>query len=309
MSLRWLNFSRGGDSLNIERLFFAVFILLLQLPQTVTARFETSNPRPLTGQPFMLAFVAVFPPGTEAVELPTFPATWGEFEVRDVGQVTEETQPDGTKVYRQQLTVVLWQPRDFNTPDTYVSYRVTGLNETLQIPVQKALVTVPTVLDFENLALKPFKPLIYLPYLSPLLVIGGIAVTGGVIGYGYYRWKQRPAPTPFSVPEYSPSDLALQMLDVINTNQNLTPSEQYAAVANVLRVYLQSQYEVVIATTPETVETLRGQVSEIALAELQRLLGEADLVKFAAVQPDAEATRRMIELAKRWIIRSIDEET
>lgn len=265
----------------------------------VTARFQASTLLPLTGQAFTLEMIASFPPGTEMVELPTFPTLWGEFDVQEVGEVTLETLADGTEIYRQQITLKLWRPFDYNTPDTYVSYRLNGMNEALQVPVRGESITVRTVLDFDALTLKPFKPLMYLPYVSPLLVISGVLIGSAIIGLGYYRWSTRPIQPPPSIPELSPRETALQTLERLKSRDDVSPSDRYAGAADALRVYIQQQYG---AATAET--ALREQLGEKALNELNRILADADLVKFAGIQPDDEIARRVVEVTRRWILSS-----
>jgi hypothetical protein len=298
-------------------MLFAFLLLILQVTPTpsspqvlqelVTARFETSNPRPMTGEAFTLELIVSLPSGLELVELPIFPEQWGEFDVREVGEVRMETQADGTQVYRQTITVKLWQPRDFLTPDTYISYRLNGGNEALQIPVRQLSITVPTVLDFDNLSLKPFKPLIYLPYVSPLVVLGGVLGVGGIAGYGYYRWKKRPARVEPQAPEGTPLDTALRALESLKKRDELSPSEAYTQTSDILRVYIQAVYDVSAATTGEVIEGLRDRLPEKAVHDLQRILSEADLVKFAGIIPDAEISRRVIEMGRRWLV-SVDKD-
>jgi hypothetical protein len=59
-------------------------------------------------------------------------------------------------------------------------------------------------------------------------------------------------------------------------------------------------------TTAETVNALQLHLPEKLLSDLNRMLTEADLVKFAGTQSDAEVARRLIEAARRWI-NSVDQ--
>jgi hypothetical protein len=234
------------------------------------------------------------------------PADWGAFEIREVGLLLDETENDGARRYRQQLNVRLWQPGDFKTPDTYLSYRAPSLNTPQQIPVRALVIGVPTVLDFENLALKPFKPLIDLPYTSPLVLLAGVMAVGGGVAFVYSRWQRwnarRPQALISTVPALSPSELALTGLEALKTNIVITPAERYTEAARVLRAYIQAQYEISAATTADLIEALRERLPEKALNDLARLLTEADVVRFAGAQPDEEVSRRVVELARRWIL-------
>lgn len=279
----------------------------------VTARFTTSNPRPLTGEVFTLELTINVPSGNELAELPTFPESgaWGDFEIVALDEVEVSPLTDGTVVYHQVLTVRLWQPRDYNTPETFVGYRLTGFNDIQRIPVRQEQITVPTVLDFEDLTLRPFKPLIYLPYLSPWVVVAGVILVGAVAGFGYRWWQRRPKRLPAAERAASPGEIALQKLASLKTktSEENSPAAQYTQVAAMMREYVQGQYGVGELTTAELTEQLREYLPEKMLTDLGRILTEADLVKFAGAeaQPDAEIARRLTEAARRWIVTNMEQ--
>ncbi|HEX2618526.1 MAG TPA: DUF4381 family protein, partial [Phototrophicaceae bacterium] len=274
----------------------------------VTARFSTSNPRPLTGEAFTLELIISLPTGTELAELPTFPSpgVWGDFEIVQTGEVQTETQSDGAAIYRQLLTVRLWQPRDYVTPDSFVGYRLSGFNDVQRIPVRAENISIPTVLDFDDLTLRPFKALINLPYISPWLILGGLVIIGGGIGFGYHWWQRRPAQVLPAERMLTPGEIALQKLNGLKTSEEITPESQYTQVAIYLRDYVLAKYGIGEMTTAETVNALQLHLPEKLLSDLNRMLTEADLVKFAGTQSDAEVARRLIEAARRWI-NSVDQ--
>ncbi|MBC8099653.1 MAG: hypothetical protein H7Y11_09435 [Armatimonadetes bacterium] len=278
--------------------FSAIFLVYFlaqttPIPTTVTARFSTDTPRPATGQAFIVELVITLPPGTELAETPEFPTEWGDFDVRSVGEARRDIQADGTLLYRQPLTLMLWRPRDYNTPETYIGYRLTGFSEVQRIPVTALAITVPSVLDFNDLTLRPFKPPIELFYLSPLIVMGGVLVLGGIGLWLARRWRDRPVAQRVAVP-LSPDVVALRALDAV---------PDIAAGSDALRAYLQTRYQVGALTTPELADALRETLPPPALDGLLRLLEHADAVKFAGIAADGHKAA-WLSAARAWLVET-----
>ncbi|MCU0499155.1 MAG: hypothetical protein MUF87_17520 [Anaerolineae bacterium] len=274
------------------------------LPSTddlVKARFVTDTPAPLTGKAFTLTLIVELPPEAELVEFPTFPAQWGLFEVMNVGAFESRLHEDGWTIVEQPLTVRLWQPLAFRTPDTFISYRTAAITTPQNIPVTPLTINVPTVLDFEDQTLRSFKPLIDLPYVSPWLILALISGIGTLGGYSYHRWqltRSKGKRLTVSIPP-SPAQIALDSLAHLKTMHKPT---DYPMIADILRDYVRDRFEIALTTTADTIEELRPKLPEKSLADLQRILTDADLVKFAQVQVDPQMIGRVIDFARRWII-------
>jgi hypothetical protein len=85
--------------------------------------------------------------------------------------------------------------------------------------------------------------------------------------------------------------------------RNFPVEQLYPAVANGLRTYAQSQFRIP-ALDLTTVELLQGLPPHLPVSlqrELQRILEQADLVKFACYQPDAETARRYMDGVEKWV--------
>lgn len=274
------------------------------LPTTedlVNARFVSDTAAPLTGQAFTITLIVELPPESELVEFPTFPTQWGAFEVMQIGAFESVLQADGWTIVQQPLTVRLWQPLAFRTPDTFISYRTTAILTPQSIPVSPLTINVPTVLDFDDQTLRPFKPLIDLPYVSPWLIVAFVSGVGTLSGYIYYRLRQtrRKGKRVEAIAPASPAQIALDSL--AHLKATLT-SANYSDIADILRDYVRDRFRISLTTTDDTIEQLRPQLSEKLLDDLQRILTDADLVKFARVEPDPPTIGRVIEFARRWII-------
>lgn len=271
------------------------------LPDVVTARFIPSTYTPRTGEPFTLTLIVDLPPGFTLVEWPTFPDQWGDFMVRGVSDMTEEKRADGGTIHRQSLTVILWEPKDFTTPEAFIGYG-DGFS-VLRVPTRAAFINVPTVLLPGDENLRPLRPAIYLPYLSPWLVLLITGVMGGVFGLGYRRLKQRrqqPVEQPSEQPQ-PPGEIALQALT--HLKQRAETVEITPQVGDILRDYIAARFATAARelTTDELILQLEGRLSERLLAELGRILQQIDLAKFAGASLDVETAQRFIDLASRWI--------
>ncbi len=133
-----------------------------------TAQFSAANQAPLVGEPVRLTLTAAFTSGAAMVEWPDFPDQWTMFEVRGVSELNIAEQ-NGTLEYRQDITVVLWEPGDYSTPETVIVY--SDLNGTLaELFVPALPFSVPSVLS-SDLSLRPLKPLTFLFYIPPALIV------------------------------------------------------------------------------------------------------------------------------------------
>jgi hypothetical protein len=285
------------------------------LEALASARFEPVNARPLTGQAFTIEFVISLPSGFELVESPQFSNPWGEFELRSVSSLEAESQSDGSTVFRQQLEVVLWEPRDYVTPETFIGYRQTGFGDIQRLPVTPANITVPTVLDFEDLTLRPYKPLVYLPYLSPWVIALAVVVLVALILIIRRLWQRRPRRAEQGTPPPTSAEIALWKLDELHTPSSRYPTPELRMIeaADTLRQYLQTEFDIPLQNTDTTINALQGQLPLTIREALEALLRQADLIKFAGVAitsseraiPNLDANQ-YIERCQQWL-KAVDQ--
>jgi hypothetical protein len=276
---------------------------LAALGNTITTYFSAPDEGLLTGKPFTITLTIDLLPNTQLTEAPTFPAIWGDFVVRSVGELTSQTMGDQT-TYTQELTVLLWRPGYYSTPETFIGFTFGTVEETQRVPIRPAFIHVPSVLDSQDYNLRPFKPVVYLPYLSPLLVIGVLVAAMGVVWGGWNWYQRRPVKAVEVVPPSSFEVVRDALRDLKESQEN--PTEVAQQTVEYLRRYLASRFETAALdlTTNELISVLRtdSPLPDKLLNELHRLLGEVDMIKFANVQPDNEFARRLVEVTERWVI-------
>jgi len=271
----------------------------------VQARFQTDTLAPLIGQPVTLTLVVRIPAGT-VVNWPDFPEDWPPFMVRTVGE-KQVADSGNEQTIQQTLTVILWQPGDYETPDFMLEYQLPGETVIRRTAVEKAFFSVPSVLDPDDLTLRPLKPLIALPYMPPLLVTVLVVALAVAVVTGW-RWRRRPLPKLRRAVLASDLHPAAQVaLAQIRQAAETPPAavETYRVMADARRQYVGRRFglpapELTTGELPTALE-VHPEIALRRQRELRHLLEQADLVKFAALQPRPDAAQRILGVAYEWV--------
>lgn len=271
----------------------------------VRAFFTTDIGSPLIGQPIDLLLTVEAPDGT-VVNLPAFPTDWLPFMIQTVSEITTSTS-NGITTYRQHLTVLLWQIGEYQTPDTVIEYELLNSTESGQVVAQPAYFDVKSVLEADDLNLRPLKLPVSMFYVSPLMIGAALLGLGAI---GIFAWSKRKQ---FHLPKvatntnnlHPAAQIALAEIKRIGSSNN-TPLTGYAAVSDALRRYLQGRFGIraIDMTSQELMFDLsKGQdVSERRQRDLANLLEQADLVKFAGMQPSSKFTDKLLNVAYGWVM-------
>lgn len=274
------------------------------LAGTIRAQIRVPNLSPLVGEPVPVTLIVELPPGAELVAWPELDEGWGPFAVYDLATVESEGEVEAGLRLRQQFTVRLWAPGDYETPETLVGYRLRFSDEIFFAPFTPVFFSVPSVLDQTDLVPRPLAEQVSLFYLSPWFVV---LVSAGIITVMWFArriWRRRAQVQAGSLPEETPEQIALRRLHHLNDASLSTPAI-VAGVAGVVRDFIQAQYMVDAPelTTSQTVDALREKecLQDEALQEVASLLEQADLVKFAGQIPDVEVASRLLNRAYHWV--------
>ncbi len=271
--------------------------------QDVTASISVSNQTSLVGEPIQIELLVSLPDDAELTIWPEFSEQWGDFEVRSVSEL-EVGQINGATVYQQLISVVLWEPGAFITPETSIVFQLAGEAAQSGLVFEPQVVDIQSVLTAGDTELRPLKAQMWIPFLPPQYVVIGLCIFISIM-WGVYRWwfirqAQRAILKIHHIQGVDRELLsALQEIDT----QALQPAIIYALTANVLRDYVRDQFQVSAyeLTTYELLRILQHRLSPPLHQRLKQLLGQADLVKFAGHQPDQRAARQYLETASRWI--------
>lgn len=263
-------------------------------------RFSVSNGGPSTGVTFALALEVDVPRGVTLLDWPSLPDSWGDFEVVARDERAETLREDGGRLISQRFTMRLWRVGDHTTPETVLTYRVDGAGA-LRVPVRPAFLTVPTVLDFNDLEVRPPLPPIDLPYLSPLLVAGVLSIlfvfSWWLIGFITARHEDTPKPLMLSAYE-----VAVRQLEALR-DSTLTADAVLSGAADAVRGYLiaRLQMDIAAATTTEITQAASKHLPLELVTGVTRLFAEVDRVKFASKTIDEGAALQALDYAFSWL--------
>jgi len=293
----------------MSQLILAAILLIgpnAQVEVNGDAFFSTSALRPLVGEPVEISLIVNLDAGSVMTAWPEFPMQWADFEIENVGDLTITETGNGITKYEQIITARLWEPGDYETPETIVTYQLPGESATADLIVRPVFFTVPSVLSSDNEELSPAKPPVYLAYIPPWLIASAVFAFFSValLGahYGLLGYRRRRANRLESADFEALGRRTLTLLREID-HQTAEPAAVYDLVAARIREFLNAHYGVAAneMTTGELLSSLRYGMSESLLARLQQLLGQADLVKFAQYQPDYDSAQRYLEASVRWL--------
>ena len=184
----------------------------------------------------------------------------------------------------------------FLTPrgDTLIAY-----GEEVSVPVRQL-----TTDEDES---RPLKPQWQAPRSYTYFYIAAAAVALAALAVFLWRRRRKQMPHTPDEPEIPADIVAMEELIRIE-NTNLLESGEfkkyYTLVVDAVRHYLERRYGVLAMdrTTHELLTDL--DIVRVTIGELEPLLDEADLVKFAKFEPDVTAGKLAMDRAKDIVVRT-----
>jgi len=245
------------------------------------------------------------------IEKPPFGSALGDFLIRDF----EEPIPDSegeTQILRQVYTLEPTRAGKLTIAPIAVRFhdeRTDGDGQAHTLESEALTVEVSTVLSDAAPSLADLRPAagpVELPAAGssfqwwPAAAVTGLLVAGFVV----WRVRRRQAPEESTL---SPQELAwLELEQIVDSRLAESDAKKYyVELTGVVRRYIERSTGV---SAPEqtTEEFLREIVQDAVFADqdqqrLQQFLESADLVKFAAVEPDASDIEASFERAQEFI--------
>lgn len=295
---------------HLSLIYLCVFIFSLWVSSTVfadaNAYFIADKTTPLIGEPVQLVLHIRIPSQATLVP-PDFSSLVAPLFVKEVGSLSVISQNDTETEYQLPLTVVLWATGQYLTPPFVVSYQVDNA-PLVNISVESVQFNVPSMLNENDLSLRPLKPQIDLPYF-PIWILGVVVAAILVLGTVTLRYrlmKKASQPLP-NIPNnkwHPEANMALTSLKQFGQSSD-NPAMIYVQVSDCLRHYLDVRFALQASdlTTSELMANLETQ--QVIINEQQQKLAEmlkrADLVKFARVVPKLNAAQQYASVAAQWI--------
>jgi len=273
---------------------------------TVNAVFRPETENPLVGEAVDVTLLIETPIDVEITGWPLFPVTeGGVFEVLEVNEI-ERVEGATSIRYEQTITVILWETGNHITAEVPVVYRTIGSDIDQFSPVRSAAFNVPDMFTVTaDQSLRPARPPLYM-YHVPSWILGavGVAAVVGLFGIRLLIRQRRRRETLRVMTAGTPGQMAVSLLMKLQ-EQDASASDIYASVSDTLRAYIQKRFQVSAQerTTGELMAMLKKDVylPEQYYKQLQRILEEADLVKFARFEPEAYAGKRLLQVSIQWI--------
>ncbi len=268
------------------------------------------------GDPVTLT-LEVTHPADHVVVVPRLGPEWGPFEVVSQTAAHANANGDGTETTSQQLTVTVFAPGAFETPDLSISVRGPdgGVERVFPPPVR---LTVNSVLAGTDEQLRDIRPPADLA--SPLwtrpaaLVVAALATLAMLVPAAYVASRRLGGRAPRAmapVDPRTPWEIAVQEIDRmerLDLPGDGRFKEHYALVAEVVQAYLRATY-LEDAGRPHATDMTTDEIgTAIWQSSLDRknaglvvdLFLEADLVRFSNYTPleaqAYEALRRARDL-------------
>jgi hypothetical protein len=286
-------------------------LLLALLPQAVSpaapveVQATVASDSVKIGEPFTYT-VAVSGIGAGArIIFPELPDT-GDVTALAPPQVPAD-QPAGSRTARYRLAA--WRSGELGLPAAQLVVIRDGAELTIPLPDVSVRVTsvVPAGADPDTLSWQPPADVVGANWsLGEKLIGAGLALAILLFALAYVRRRivSHPVPPP---PAKTPAERALGAFQLLATSGLLEAGELkafYSALSHVLRQFLAESDDnwSLDRTTGEIVRAVgRDGVAEEAKNELEILLVEADIVKFARRRPSRIRASRALEAARDWV--------
>ena len=196
-----------------------------------------------------------------------------------------------SKGYVKNVTLIAFDADSLLLPPLAIQLK--GGGQALTNPLQLTVIPTPSpddlrdMADIKDIRREPFswRALLYAYREWILLVLGLLAIT--LIGYQIYKQKFRSDAALSRSVQLPPHEYALRRLEALDRKQlwqSGQPKLFYAELTHIIREYLEKRFQIpaLESVSDEILRQLhRSDFPATLVADLQKLLMEADLAKFA----------------------------
>ncbi len=285
------------------RLFPVVLLLLLTgifsaLKAQVTVKASIDSTHILIGDQIKL-LLEIEKPKDLDVQFPQIPDTFST-HVEVVNRSKIDTVKLDSKVREkliQRLTITSFDSGIHQIPSFFFKMKegkILDSAATLSLAFQVLTMKIDTAKGPVDIKV-PYSAPVTLKEIIPYIL--GLILIGAIIFFIFYylKWKKKKIPlfVKAEKPDDPPHVIALRELDRIKTQklwQQEKVKQYYSEVSDTIRVYIEKRFDIPAMefTSAETIGTFRqnkNMADENSLDQLQNILSQADLVKFAKYKP------------------------
>jgi hypothetical protein len=291
----------------LSLVLIAIPISAASAQQELSASLSVEAPDLTVGDVVPLILQVKHPAGYRLVPV-QLEGAWGDFEIRDISPPQVTSNADGSETTTQTISAALWAPGEHTTLELPVAVSDTQgeLHEISALPLS---LEVASVLVEGDTQLRDIKPQAELPLPVIWPWIAGFTLAAALLlTWILRRWWMRRKETLADAPDLRlPHEVANDELDRIEglgLPAQARFKEHYTLASDVLRQYMQDSFH--IATIDRTTYEIRSALkyaplSQTIKSDLQDLLMEADLVKFAKVKPEIDLAQVYIPRVRRVV--------
>jgi hypothetical protein len=290
-------------------------LLLLAAPgvaqEAVTAEARVDTAELTVGDRITLTATVEHHP-EQTVTWPPPPDALGAFEVVDVQMVAPVTVNGRVRSSARYL-LTAFELGELEIPPIEVSVSRPGDDASWVVSTDPLAVTVGSVGRDDTGDIRAIKPPLEISrnwlLLAPWFLI---ALALGLLGYGWYRRRQKHAqmagdlPTPI-VPRRPPHEVAYEALDHLAASGLLERGEikrYFIDVSEIVRTYLEGRYgiDAMEMITPDVLGELeRLGIDDGVFDRFVTFFERSDLVKFAKYRPALPVSQDMIPMARHLV--------
>lgn len=218
--------------------------------------------------------------------------------------------------YSKDITLIIFDTDSLQLPPLTIALK--GGGKALSNPIQLRVIPTPSpddlrdMADIKDIRQEPFswRSFLYANRQWFLLALGILILF--FIGYQLFRQKYRSDAAQSRSIQLPPHEYALRRLAALEQKQFQQPEQSklfYAELTHILREYLEKRFQVpaLESVSDEILRTLsHTEFPKILLPDLQKLLMEADMAKFAQSTPPASFQPEAWHIARTIVMRTME---
>jgi hypothetical protein len=244
------------------------------------------------GDVITLTLNVAHPEGYRVI-MPDFDKTWGDFEVRSVGQPQIHTTDNDTEITSFDLQAAILNIGTFNTPDLPITvYDTDGQAITVNPP--PLTITITSVLQEGDTTLRDIKSQVDMvipqttALIGAILMIGCVIMGAGVFGV-YTIKKRRKVQYVDTRTAYEKAFDELKRIESLNLPASNQYVQYYDLISSCLRQYLQGGLNIpaMERTTTELKQIFRqSELPHDIVHDMQDVLFVCDIARYGSIEPE-----------------------
>jgi hypothetical protein len=200
-----------------------------------------------------------------------------------------------------------WRPGKYRLPGVTLRFRTTQGDRQLQVQLPDFSVNSVLPQDTTGIKMKAAKDVLGKNRIWWPWILLALLLLAALLGYLWWRRRHRPEEPVVIVPPVPAREVALERLAALRRSGMLERGEvkpYYNELGETVRHYAVTADPAwsVDLTTNELAHNIRTK--DVSLLDIIRVLGNADLVKFAKARPPAEVGHRDLDAAQSWVERT-----